>query len=64
MYKKGSEEMNQETIVEICDLMKNRGPDDAGLLVALHVALGHRSLSIIDLSSAGHQSLTNKTKIE
>jgi asparagine synthase (glutamine-hydrolysing) len=39
--------------------MVHRGPDDAGVWVApdAHVALGHRRLSIIDVSSAGHQPM-------
>ncbi|MBK7010332.1 MAG: hypothetical protein IPH36_17695 [Saprospiraceae bacterium] len=31
------------------------GPDDEGIFVDQHVALGHRRLSIIDLSALGHQ---------
>jgi len=38
----------------------HRGPDDAGHHVEPGVALGHRRLSIIDLSSAGHQPMTNE----
>lgn len=44
------------------DLMAHRGPDDAGLwLSSDHIcALGHRRLSIIDLSPAGHQPMNNE----
>jgi len=38
----------------------HRGPDDAGLFQDTHVALGHRRLSIIDLSPAGHQPMSNE----
>ncbi len=39
--------------------IENRGPDDSGTWVdaAAGVALGHRRLSIIDLSEAGHQPM-------
>ena len=37
--------------------MKHRGPDDEGFFVNGDVALGHRRLSIIDLSAAGHQPM-------
>ncbi len=37
----------------------HRGPDDGGSHLDRHVALGHRRLSIIDLSS-GHQPLSNE----
>lgn len=43
------------------DAMSHRGPDDAGqftcALGASQLALGHRRLSIIDTTSAGHQPM-------
>ena len=39
--------------------MAHRGPDDAGSWAEGVVALGHRRLSIIDLSPAGHQPMTS-----
>lgn len=39
--------------------MAHRGPDDQGIFVHENVGLGHRRLSIIDLSS-GHQPLFNE----
>ena len=52
---------------ETCGLeLRHRGPDDAGLkYIALSqgsmwVSLQHRRLSIIDLSSAGHQPMCNE----
>ncbi|MBW1913266.1 MAG: asparagine synthase (glutamine-hydrolyzing) [Deltaproteobacteria bacterium] len=37
-----------------------RGPDDEGVLVAPPIGLGHRRLSIIDLSPSGHQPMSNE----
>jgi asparagine synthase (glutamine-hydrolysing) len=37
--------------------LQHRGPDDEGIFVEEGVALGHRRLSIIDLSNAGHQPM-------
>lgn len=37
--------------------MKHRGPDDEGIFANEEIVLGHRRLSIIDLSSAGHQPM-------
>lgn len=37
--------------------MKHRGPDDEGVFVNEDIAFGHRRLSIIDLSAAGHQPM-------
>jgi len=43
----------------MCEQIKHRGPDDAGTWVGASegIALGHRRLSILDLSSAGHQPM-------
>jgi asparagine synthase (glutamine-hydrolysing) len=38
----------------------HRGPDDCGIYSDKHVLLGHRRLSILDLSTAGHQPMTNE----
>jgi asparagine synthase (glutamine-hydrolysing) len=37
--------------------MKHRGPDDEGVFAKEKITLGHRRLSIIDLSAAGHQPM-------
>ncbi len=40
--------------------LRHRGPDDCGHMLAGNVGLGHRRLSIIDLSPAGRQPMTNE----
>ncbi len=37
--------------------LEKRGPDDGGIWTQNQVGLGHRRLSIIDLSAAGHQPM-------
>lgn len=44
------------------DIMFSRGPDDAGTTVLPHIGLGHRRLSIIDLTPRGHQPMHNEDK--
>jgi asparagine synthase (glutamine-hydrolysing) len=53
---------DEATVVRMADVMRHRGPDDAGCYVQPEerVALSHRRLSIIDLSSAGHQPMANE----
>jgi asparagine synthase (glutamine-hydrolysing) len=48
---------DEQMVAAMTDLISHRGPDDAGLLVAPPVTLGHRRLSILDLSPGGHQPM-------
>lgn len=54
--------IDRENFIQTRDRLRHRGPDDAGVWFADNqcVALGHRRLSIIDLSTAGHQPMTNE----
>ena len=51
--------VNRQMVQEATDVMHHRGPDDSGYFVDSNTGLGHRRLSIIDLSS-GHQPMTNE----
>ena len=46
-------------VKEMCTVQKHGGPDDEGIYTnaAHHLVLGHRRLSIIDLSAGGHQPM-------
>ena len=52
------------TLQAMCRAMFHRGPDDGGIYrspgTAPAAGLGHRRLSIIDLSAAGHQPMPNE----
>ncbi len=52
----------KEIIKNMADRIKHRGPDDEGFYVDNSVALGHRRLSILDLSKKGAQPLYNEDK--
>ena len=56
--------MDQTVVTAMTESLRHRGPDDAGVHVAGPIGLGHRRLSIIDLSEAGHQPMTNADWIE
>jgi asparagine synthase (glutamine-hydrolysing) len=48
---------DKSIIEEMNRTIKHRGPDDEGLFVDENVSLGHRRLSIIDISDKGHQPM-------
>ena len=48
---------NDLHIKMMTDIIAHRGPDGEGYYINENVALGHRRLSIIDLSDAGHQPM-------
>lgn len=49
----------QSTVLGMATALRHRGPDDSGTWLdpAAGVALGHRRLSIVDLSPLGHQPM-------
>lgn len=51
----------EDTVRRMADAVHHRGPDDAGAWVddVVGIALGHRRLSILDLSTAGHQPMAS-----
>jgi len=49
---------DREAVGRMIDAMARRGPDDSGIYADADVALGHRRLSVIDLSPSGHQPMT------
>ena len=55
----GGNDIKRELLVKMNDLQTHRGPDEEGIHIEPGVALGHRRLSIIDLSS-GQQPLFNE----
>ncbi len=57
IVKSDSQEAAQKKVVWMLDALKRRGPDDTGIEVWDEAVLGHRRLSIFDLSAAGHQPM-------
>ena len=64
----GDRPIDEALIRKMCQSFICRGPDDEGVYVnsaagpknRVHAGLGHRRLSVIDLSKAGHQPMTNE----
>ncbi|MGB2827415.1 MAG: asparagine synthase (glutamine-hydrolyzing) [Dehalococcoidales bacterium] len=51
---------NKELIKKMCKALQHRGPDDWGYYAEGDVFLGHRRLSIIDLSPKARQPISNE----
>jgi asparagine synthase (glutamine-hydrolysing) len=60
-FKNSNFQVTPEYLVRMRDTMIHRGPDGAGIWISPDrlVGLGHRRLSIIDLSSAASQPMSN-----
>lgn len=49
--------VDPRVVQQMTDALIHRGPDDGGLYCEDRIGLGHRRLSIIDLSPTGHQPM-------
>lgn len=57
IINKRNEAIEIDHIKKINDLIEHRGPDDEGYYSGSNFSFGHRRLSILDLSSDGHQPM-------
>ncbi len=55
--------IDEQLVVRMRDAMIHRGPDDKGIYISQdrRIGLGHRRLSIIDLSEKARQPMSNET---
>lgn len=51
----------KDDLLKMANALKHRGPDDEGFYVDGAIGLGHRRLSVIDLSPSGHQPMNDAT---
>ncbi len=59
LTSKSRRELDPGVAERMRDVISHRGPDDRGLFIEDGIALGHRRLSIVDVS-AGHQPMPNE----
>jgi asparagine synthase (glutamine-hydrolysing) len=57
----GSDRADETVGLRMLESLVHRGPDDGGLLVTDRFTLGHRRLSILDLSPLGHQPMSDES---
>lgn len=62
IFNLNGEPVSPVLLRKMTDAIKHRGPDSEGFYVDSFVGLGHRRLSIIDLSRAGHQPMITEDK--
>ena len=55
LHLQSQKKVDERILTTMRDSLEHRGPDDKGLFVENNIGLGHRRLSVIDVSSAGHQ---------
>ncbi len=55
LHLQSQKKVDERTLTKMRDSLEHRGPDDKGLFIENNIGLGHRRLSVIDVSSAGHQ---------
>ena len=53
-------EFDERLINRMTDTLAHRGPNDRGIWLDRWISLGHRRLSVIDLSRAGRQPMSNE----
>ncbi len=60
--KSTSKDKLLDVISRMTDTISHRGPDDSGVWVdkSKGIALGHRRLSIMDVSQSGHQPMETR----
>ena len=51
---------SNDVLEKMMDRIRHRGPDAEGKYIDEDIALGHRRLSIIDVSSSGDQPIFNE----
>ncbi|MCX6718070.1 MAG: asparagine synthase (glutamine-hydrolyzing) [Candidatus Staskawiczbacteria bacterium] len=62
IYNYKGQKVDASLLENMTDILGHRGPDDSGIYIKNNIGLGHRRLSIIDLSPLGHQPMSNEDK--
>jgi asparagine synthase (glutamine-hydrolysing) len=55
LHLQSQKKVDERVLTQMRDALEHRGPDDKGIYIQQNIGLGHRRLSILDVTSAGHQ---------
>jgi asparagine synthase (glutamine-hydrolysing) len=55
LHLQSQKKVDERVLTKMRDSLEHRGPDDKGLFIENNIGFGHRRLSILDVSAAGHQ---------
>ena len=55
LHLQSQRKVDERILTQMRDAIEHRGPDDKGIFIDQNLGLGHRRLSILDVSTAGHQ---------
>ncbi|MDI6046498.1 asparagine synthase (glutamine-hydrolyzing) [Flavobacterium yafengii] len=55
LHLQSQKKVDERILIKMRDSQGHRGPDDKGLFIENNIGFGHRRLSILDISLAGHQ---------
>ena len=55
LHLQSQKKVDERNLIKMRDSLEHRGPDDKGLFIENNIGFGHRRLSILDVSLAGHQ---------
>ena len=55
LHLQSQKKVDERVLTQMRDALEHRGPDDKGIYIQQNIGLGHRRLSILDVTTAGHQ---------
>lgn len=55
LHLQSQKKVDERILTQMRDALEHRGPDDKGIYIQQNIGLGHRRLSILDVTTAGHQ---------
>lgn len=55
LHLQSQKKVDEHLLTKMRDALEHRGPDDKGIFIENNIGFGHRRLSVLDITLAGHQ---------